>query len=220
MNRGLRFLPIVILIFLAAFAAAAPQAYKAETVGECTAADLDPAVKSALQPEGVRVTGPDGALCEVWLRKAVPQKSAGSEYTTLANSTFAGVIVYSQKGGDYRGQAIKPGTYLLRYQSLPQDGNHMGVAPTKHFFLLSPAVEDKDPAAMPDYKTLVALSRKASGTNHPATLWLTKPSGDGKPVRSLDEGHWAVEIKTKGQPAGGAETDLPVAIVVIGKSEA
>jgi hypothetical protein len=201
--------------------AAAQQNYKAEAIGECTAADLDPAVKSALNTEGVRVTGPDGAFCEIWLRKSIPQKSAGGEYTTLANSVFTGVIVYSQKGGDYRGQGIKPGTYLMRYQSLPQDGNHMGVAPTKHFFLLSPASEDKDPAATPDYKTLIAMSRKAAGTNHPVTLWLTKASADPKPaVRSLDEGHWAVELKTKAQPAGGAETDLPVAIILVGKSEA
>src|SRR5512140_1138713 len=165
------------MILLAACSAAAPQQnYKVETIGACAAADLDPAVNSALQTEGVRVTGPDGAFCDVWLRKTIPQKSPGSEYTTLANSVFTGVIVYSQKGGDYRGQVIKPGTYLMRYQSLPQDGNHMGVAPTKHFFLLSPASEDKNPAATPDYKTLIAMSRKASGTNHPVTLWLMKPS--------------------------------------------
>ena len=97
----------------------------------------------------------------------------------------------------------------------------MGVAPTRHFFLLSPIAEDKNPAAMPDYKTLIALSRKASGTNHPVTLYLTKPSAGQKPAfRSLDEGHWAVEAGTKAAPAGGQETDFAVAIVLIGKSEA
>lgn len=219
MKRAFRALPALIVL-LVAFAAAAPQNYKAESTGECTASDLDPAVKSALQAEGVRITGPDGVLCEVWLRKSIPQKSAGSDYTTLANGTFAGVITYALKGGDYRGQMIKPGAYLMRYQALPQDGNHMGAAPTRHFFLLSPASEDKDPATVADYKALIALSRKASGTNHPATLWLTRPT-DGKPAfRSLDEGHWAVEAKTKAEPAGGSEADFPIAIVLIGKSEA
>lgn len=204
-----------------ACAMAAPQNHKAESIGECAVADLDPAVKAALQAEGVRITGPDGAFCELWLRKSVPQKSAGGDYTTLANGTFTGVITYSQQGGDYRGQVVKPGSYVMRYQALPQDGNHMGVAPTRHFFLLSPVSEDKDPAALPDYKALIALSRKVSGTNHPATLYLAKPSAAGKPAfRSLDEGHWAVDATTKASPAGGPETDFPVAIVLIGKSEA
>jgi hypothetical protein len=217
-----RILPVVLMALLPmAGAGAPPENYKVETTGPCTSTEVSQAMKDALQPQGFKVAGESGAFCEVWLRKVVPQKGAGSDYSTLATGTFAGVIVYSTRGGDYRGQGIKPGTYTMRYQTIPVDGNHMGASPTADFFLLAPASADQDPAATVPYDQLVVLSKKAAGTNHPAALYLMPASGSGKPEFRSHEGiHWSLDISTKAQPEGGAETDFPISLVLIGKSEA
>ncbi len=221
MNRMRLGWGLALVLACLSLAAFAQQTYKAESIGAYGGSELDPAMKDALQPQGVRVSGGDTTLCDVWLRKVVPQKAAGADYKSLATGTFVGVITYTGKAGDYRGQVIKPGTYVMRYQTIPKDGNHMGASPTPHFFLLTPAAEDKDPSAVLDYKTLLQLSRKASGTNHPLNLYLATPANGGKPgFNSIEEGRWALETATKAQPAGGSETDLPVAIVLIGKCEA
>jgi hypothetical protein len=221
MKRGwLLFLPLFCLgnVFPGAVAG-----YKVETIGGCTNAEVSEAVKSALNPEGFRITGGSGILCEVWLRKVIPQKagSTGAAYNTIANGAFVGVITYPSKAGDYRGQGIKPGTYTLRYHAIPQDGNHAGAAPQPDFFLLLPASADKNPNALIEFQEAANLSKQASGTNHPAPLSLTPTTGGGAlAFREANESDSALETKTKAKPAGeGAEVDFPLALILIGKAE-
>src|SRR5688572_2350865 len=125
MNRRRFF--VSILFSLASLAATA--AGKGETTGACTSTEVADAMRATLQPQGLRVVGDSGVLCEVWMRKTIPQKSGASDasYGSVANGTFVGVVTYTGKGGDYRGQVIKPGTYTLRLQTIPSDGNHLGV---------------------------------------------------------------------------------------------
>jgi len=221
MNRGTLFLTI--LVILAASAVGNPQAgYKAEPSGVCDLPEVSAAMKAALQPEGLRVTGEKGAVFEMWLRKVVPQKpgSSGTTYDTIADGTFVGILKYSENGGDYRGQSLKPGTYTMRYQTMPSDGNHMGCSPSPEFVLLAPVSDDKDPEATVGYQDLVKLSRQAAAASHPAVLYLTIPAGADKPAfHTAEETHWALEAKTKAQPAGGAETDFSFAVILIGKAE-
>ena len=208
------------ILFSLACLAAAP-ANKVESTGPCTNTEVAEAMRATLQPAGLRVVGDSGVLCEVWMRKTIPQKSGASDasYGSLANGTFVGVITYTGKGGDYRGQVIKPGTYTLRFQTIPTDGNHLGVAPAPEFFLLAPASADKDPATV-SYEDLIKLSKQASGTNHPHPLNLAQPTGGGNPSFKQEGSHGALEAKTKAQPAGGgAEVDFPFAVVLIGKAE-
>lgn len=217
MNRRRFF--VSILFSLASLAATA--AGKVETTGACTSTEVADAMRATLQPQGLRVAGDSGVLCEVWMRKTIPQKSgaSGASYGSVANGTFVGVVTYTGKGGDYRGQVIKPGTYTLRLQTIPSDGNHLGVAPFPEFFLLAPASADKNPAPI-SYEDLIKLSKQASGTNHPHPLNLAQPTGGGNPSFKQDGAHWALEAKTKAQPAGGgAEVDFPFAVVLIGKAE-
>ena len=102
---------VFLVVFLVSGIASGLSGYKVESTGACTSAEISDAVKSALQPQGLRVAGESGALCEVWFRKVVPQKAgSGADYSTLANGTFVGIITYPGKGGDFRGQAIKAGT--------------------------------------------------------------------------------------------------------------
>jgi hypothetical protein len=195
---------------------------KVESIGPCTHPGVPEAVRSELQSGGSRVVAENGPLCEVWLRKDTPQISgaSGSSYDTFANGTFFGVIHYPSRAGDYRGQAIKPGTYIMRYQAIPQDGNHLGVSPTPDFFILTPVDADQDPKAIVEYSELMKLGKQASGTNHPHPLHLSHPMGGAPAFRTTDEGHGCLEIKTTARPAaGGTGFDLPVAIILIGKAE-
>ncbi len=220
MIRGC-FVPMLLLLLSFAVAAAAPE-YKVEKTGACAGADVSDAMKGVLQPEGLRLSAESGPICDVWLRKAVPMKSGSStpDYSNINTGDFVGIIVYLKDMSDYRGQAVKAGTYTMRYQTMPTDGNHMGVSPTTDYVLLAPAGVDKDPAAPIEYQTLLDLSRKASATNHPAPLYLVAPGAGGSPsFRDTGDGRWALEAKTKAQPAGGAEFDFPLALVLIGKGE-
>jgi len=197
--------------------------YKAVPAAACTLPEVSDAMKRVLQADGLRVENSKGVFCELWLRKTLPQKPGSNSpaYDTVANGTFAGIIRYEGRGGDYRGQAVKPGVYVMRFQTMPVDGNHMGCAPSSDFVLLAPASADKDPDAVIGYDVLLNLSLKASGTAHPIPLYLTVPEGGGTlSFRAADEHHWAVETRTKAKPEGGPEIDFPVAIVLIGKAEA
>ncbi|HYK91174.1 MAG TPA: hypothetical protein VE398_20560 [Acidobacteriota bacterium] len=213
----------VLLLAMALLGAGFPFAsYKVETTGACTNADISDGIRIILQDQGLRVVGDSGPLCEVWIRKVLPQSAAsGTDYNTLAPGTFVGVIQYLGKGTDYRGQTVKPGIYTMRYQTMPSDGNHMGVAPTSDFFVLLPPSSDKDPDAVLEYQDIIKLGKQASGIAHIYPLNLTSPSGSGNAsMRSVDDSHWALEAKTKAQSKGGAEIDFPIAVILVGKAEA
>jgi len=124
-----------------------------------------------------------------------------------------GVISFPQAKTDYRGQNIRKGTYTLRYELIPNDGNHLGVAPNRDFVLLVPAASDDNPDATFKFDELISLCRKATGTKHPGPLCLVQPeSGTAAAVSKDEEDHW---IFSAGIKLASGE-DLPIALVVKG----
>lgn len=215
---------LVLTLCLSAGRPAAAQSYKAEALNEPPPSELAASVQSALSPTGIRVTGPSGALCDIWLGKAVSGKanapqSLGVVFPQFAQGTLMGAIRLPSSVKDYRKQLIKAGVYTLRYALLPENGNHMGVAPQRDFVLASPAAADQDPSALTIDQTL-ALSRKATGSNHPS-VWSLAPSEDHPKslpsVFHLDDGDlWLVEFQL---PLQGATTSpLSMALVVVGSA--
>ncbi len=144
----------------------------------------------------------------------MPKGTPSDGIYDLAESALVGVLHFSRAASDYRGQALPAGFYTLRYELMPNDGNHLGVAPSRDFLLLVPAGSDPGPDKAPHFQELVSLSRLASGTKHPAPLSLVAPE-DGSAKASLstnDEGHsifWATI-----HLASGADT--PLGLVVKG----
>ena len=169
--------------FIAAAGVLAFGQYKSEPAG-APPADVAPTIQQAVQKDGVRITGPKGTVCEIWLRTTAPSgpKSGESDLTlpTIPHGSLLGVIRYREKGSDRRGTAIKPGVYTLRYSYYPVNGDHQGVAPQRDFVLLSPAATDTDVNATPAFDQLVAASRKASGAQHPLVLSIWNPDPDFK----------------------------------------
>ncbi len=160
--------------------------------------------------------------CEVWIRKEIANlgkpASPDAKYPALHLGQLLGVMKFSAAGSDYRGQAIKPGLYTLRYCLILQDGNHLGAAPILDFVLLVPASEDtKDPDAVMSTEEVVALSRKASGTNHPAVINLASPpaAASNATLEKDEMDHWVLKVKSQSKPAA----DLPIGIIVVGRAE-
>lgn len=178
------FAGILLITMLCLSAAAAPPDYKA-TVGTVPVpAEIFAPVRALLSPTSISVTGPNGPLCEIWLRASIPaaaqaNSALGVVYGKLVDGSLVGAIHFDSPVKDFRNQAIKPGTYVLRYGLQPVDGNHQGVSDYRDFLLLTPAALDTSAANLADHD-LYALSRKASGAGHPS-VWSLVPA-DGAPT--------------------------------------
>jgi hypothetical protein len=192
--------------------------YKTEPAGSAPDG-LAPALASMLQQPGAKVVNGSGATwCEVWFQKQIPSGPKSDEqavaFPAIPQGAFLGVIRFPAKGADRRGQTIKPGVYTMRYGLYPDNGDHQGVAPQRDFLVLVPAALDTDPNALPKYDALVDLSRKASGTPHPAVFEIGPPAGDAalpSLTKSSDHDDWFYNVKIG---------DLPMAVILVGKSAA
>jgi hypothetical protein len=206
---------------------------KLETAGPLKDSAASPDIVKALAPEGHRVVlGNGNALCEVWLvtLPPAPPKDKDTEHTNysgvFATGALLGVISFPQGAKDFRGQAIKPGAYTLRYAVMPNDGAHMGAAPQRDFLLLSPLANDTRMAAVPQAELLKASSA-ASGTNHPAAFLLlpadnptlSSPKSDGDKGGATTRKATAYETPEGYVVFGGEAGGVPLALVVKGQAE-
>src|SRR5262252_1863980 len=142
--KSIRLTAIFLLLTVGSYSALG-QAGTVERIGPANSAELS-ALKSSLEDKGYRLSLDNKPLAEIWLRKNIPAKS-GASYSDLPESTLVGAISFPSAATDFRGQAIKPGVYTLRYEAIPDDGNHLGVAPSPDFLLLIPAASDPGPEA-------------------------------------------------------------------------
>lgn len=173
------------------------QTGKVEEIGPLSDAKVPEAVRKVLDSKGYRAILPDGSVvCEIWLRQPVPARASkdevpGAIYPSLAEATMVAVISFSKSTTDYRGQGIRAGAYTLRYELLPDDGNHLGVAANRDFLLLVPAERDTDPAAMFKFDALVDLSRQATMTKHPGPMSMVPADSKAQPSFAKDDqDHW------------------------------
>jgi hypothetical protein len=206
------------LVFLAAIPVWGAPPAKVEPLGVLTDASVSESIRQTLAPKGYRIAlDASGPIIEIWYRKEVPVQPKGAStdavYEQLTPSTLIGVVHFTAVASDYRGQSIAAGFYTLRYALMPNDGNHLGVAPSRDFLLLVPAAADPGPEAIPKFLDLVALSRQASGTKHPAPMSLVPAEGAAAAnITADEEGHSIFTSVVR--LASGA--DLPIALVVKG----
>ena len=206
-------LKIVVTLALAAGSVMAQ--YKMEPAGP-PPPDLAPAFAGALQKDGSKILNASGAtVCEIWLRSAAPSGPKSTEENvrlpSIPHGAFLGVIRYPEPFTDRRGLTIKPGLYTLRYSLYPTNGDHQGIAPQRDFAILVRAAEDKDVNATPDFEHLMEMSRKASGTPHPASLSMADSVAEKFPSFDKEgEKDWALNAKMG---------DVAVSIILVGKYE-
>ncbi len=186
------------------------QEYKADKAGRLPS-EVASGIAQALEKSGFQISTNVAAYCEIWLRASLPAgQNATLPNVTLANvpqGTLLGVIRFDGNGSDRRGQTIKPGVYTLRYGIMPANDQHQGAAPHRDFLLMTPASEDRDLNAAPNYDALVAMSRKASQTAHPAVLSLWKIDADSPGFSQQGDSDWVLQSKVG---------DIPIAIIVAG----
>lgn len=193
---------------------------RVESIGPANVGAFPETVVKMLEQKGYRVALPDGTvICEIWFRVALAAQAGrnveGANYPELSSSEFVGVVTFPKQVSDFRGQPIKPGSYGLRYELLPDDGNHMGVAPNRDFLLLTPLADEKDPSAQLSSEQLVALSAKVSGTAHPAVFSMVPPDGDTFPaIYKNDDGFYVFVVKLK-----TTSGELPIGLVVKGQAQ-
>ncbi|HWG57516.1 MAG TPA: hypothetical protein VN661_00560 [Candidatus Acidoferrales bacterium] len=199
---------------------AAAQSYKVAASTAAVPSELAAPVRAALSGSALEVSGGSGPLCEIWLAKsaqaaATPDTSLGVSFGQIAQGSLVGAIKFDANASDYRGQAIKPGVYTLRYMLQPVDGNHQGVSPYRDYLLAVPAAADTSAATMAT-KDLLDASRKASGTGHPS-VWSLEPP-DSPPaslpaiVHQDSDDSWVVFF-----PAPVAKP-VPMGLIVVGHS--
>jgi hypothetical protein len=157
--------------------------YRFERLEEPPPPEISNAIRNELNTTGYRITkGESAPYLDVWLRKAIPSNKvpAGPEGPVqlpyLSVGELLGAVRFAGEGHDFRDQTLVKGTYTLRYNVHPIDGNHLGVSPFRDFSLLLLASKDTSPAPVKG-EDLLDQSAMVSGTEHPAVLMLsaTKP---------------------------------------------
>jgi hypothetical protein len=213
-----RVLALALMLSWVAAGAYAASPGKVEPTGAFSDASPE-AIKKALAGTGHKATLYDGSVVEVWFRNSIPaaaQKDPNAVYPQIGRGTFIGVVKFQRATKDFRGQPIKPGSYAMRYEILPSDGNHMGVAAQPDFVLLTPLASDPGPDVVPSLAELVKMSAKAAGTAHPASFSMVPTEGaTGFPsLFYTSDGYVAFAVQLK-----SAGTDFPVALVIKGVAQ-
>lgn len=203
-----------VAVFSLLFTLAVP---KVERTGPCTDPVVADAVKKVLAPQGYRVTLDDGSIVDLWPAAQIPTSAKTREDATysLPPSSFFGVIHFAKNARDARGNAISAGTYNLRYELQPNDGNHLGTSPTPDFLLLVPAAADTDPAQIYSFERVIQLSEQVTGKKHPGVFNLVPADAKQFPSVVTDANDHTVlffKIKTR-------SGELPLGLVVKGTTE-
>ena len=193
--------------------------YTLDKVAAPPSADLPQTLRDAVSSDAMRVNGPGGVLCEIWLRKSVPVSASpstelGVTFPQIAEGTLLAVMHVAIPTTDFREQKVQPGFYTLRYALHPVDGNHSGIAPQRDFLLMAPVSADFDPATISREEAL-ARSAKTTGTKHPS-VWSLWPSDDTGAAASLHfQSDLQIWMLTFRLPLAGGKM-APMGLVVVG----
>ena len=218
----LRLAVIATLILLPAWQVSA-QEYAVAAAEAAPTGTLAPEISSLLEAKGIKVSKGSTVVCELWFAKEWPVEAnattGGEVIYPLTVGEVIGAIRFPKKAGDFRGQDVPAGVYVLRYAQQPVDGAHVGTSPTRDFLAMSPAAKDRDPKTI-DYKALVNVSKETAGAAHPGILSLQRVEGGGAApsVREVSDKEWVVVHVVGKIKQGGSVKDLPLDLVVVGKA--
>lgn len=184
-----------------------------EAVG---APDEAPAsIAEAVADEGYAIKDPDGTvIAKYWGRtmafEGEPSAGFGIRYDFIPEGALIALVQFTEEHSDFREQDVPSGWYTLRYTLHPEDGNHMGVAPSRDFAILTPAEKDTDAAKNYSFDGMVELT-KAVGNPHPTIARIELPEGDEAPNLWVNDYElWVLDLPV---------ADDMVGIVVHGHSE-
>ena len=203
----------MVLGALALLPAMLAQKYTAEA-GAPLPDTVPEATRELVAAEGVAVKSGDTVVMRFWMRTAPfegdPASGFGVRFDNVPEGALLGVMEVVGKGSDFREQSVPAGVYTLRFGLHPEDGNHMGVAPSRDFGLLAPVEKDLEVKQNFDFDMIVELSADV-GNPHPTVARLELPEGDQGPhLWENDYEHWVLDVEV---------ADTVVGIVVDGHAE-
>ena len=201
----LAFAGAVLAACLALAPSAPAQKYSAEQ-GVPLPGSVPAATAELVSAEGVEVKAAGTSVIRFWMRTApfegAPAAGFGVRFDNLPEGAFLGVLEFPAKGSDFREQSVPAGVYTLRFGLHPEDGNHMGVAPSRDFGLLAPVGKDTEVSRNYDFDGIVGLSADV-GNPHPTVARLQLPEGDSGPnLWENDYGHWVLDVAAGGTVIG------------------
>ncbi len=201
----------------------AAEKYAATELKEPAPESLTAEIRNLLGKAGYRVSDASGkAICDVWLRRELPLLDKFQEQNELKYpiepGTLFGAIRLPSASSDYRKQAIKAGTYTLRFGHQPQDGNHIGTAKFRDFVVACPVADDKSGANL-DPEKAMELSKKAANSTHPAIFSLLPPQSGRDKFPSMahdDELNLEMLVIKTNAKKGAATKDIQIELVTVG----
>ena len=219
MRNLAKFVSAIFVLSLIATSALAQGSFKVDSVPAPVATEVPKALLDSLEPQGARVSGDQGTVCEVWLRKGLtlgpPAGGLGDIlYGQLGAGNLIGALHFPAQGADFRGQPLKPGYYAMRYAQIPTDGAHMGVFATRDAVLLTPIAADTAIDQALSFADMGKLSKLVSGSPHPAFLVMASAEGTTSfpSVGKDDHGNTALRMKVQGKNG-----ELAIGITVVGQ---
>ena len=167
----------VSFVILTSFSLAWAQDPEIEQIESSPPDGLSEKVRNTLDSNALRVSIGGSIMGEFWFCKELSLGSGespplGVAFGQLARGTLVGALRLDENWSDYKEGPVGGGAYTLRYGIQPEDGEHLGVSLYRDFLMLIPGSEDVDPEASFSFDDLVDLSKKSSGSEHPAILSL------------------------------------------------
>ena len=130
-----------------------------------------------------------------------------------------GAVRFTRPFVDYRKQEIAAGVYTLRFLVQPDVGDHTDTAPHTEFVLLVPAADDTTADPL-EPKTLVKLSVKSTGGDHPGVMLLFPHTEKPAAAKLKPQAGGAVSLALyRTIVAGDAKVMLGFALTIHGHSK-
>jgi hypothetical protein len=184
--------------------------------------EIHSSLASQLKAGGVRASA-NGVTLDFWWSAGVPVTAAGAPgWSAVPEGALIGAVRMDRDFRDIRGRVLKSGVYTLRYGIQPDNGDHLGVSPHRHFLLLSPAADDRNPSPQ-GHEATVELSKGSVGGSHPGILSIDPPAALQQPLLSVhttELGHQALIVDVPVSTDGKSSGALKFGVVLIGKIEA
>ncbi len=200
--RNLFSIPVAACLFLLPLSAAS---FKFE-MGPSPADMIPQETQAIIAAEAVTVKSGDTVVAHFWMRASAFEGDAGGgfgvRYDMIPEGAFLGVVSFPEKGSDFREQSIPSGVYTLRFGLHPENGDHMGVAPSRDFAVLSPVDKDLEIEKNYEFDAMIKLTAEV-GNPHPTVARLELPEGDDAPhLWENDYEHWVLDLKVADEVIG------------------
>ncbi len=197
-----------------------------------TTAEADPPtelaepIRAALDSKVVRLSENNKPFFEFWFRKELTLPAAPNgdfAMSGIPEGTVIGAVRVNEERFDFKDEEIPPGVYVMRFCLQPEDGNHLGVSPTRTFVLLIPAAEDQSLEGIEGHDPVVEASSTVNAAAHPSNLNLqpAKESSGKFPrlAEHSDGDHKVLYVRLPVKVEGGQSVDLDFALVYQGMGQ-